>query len=183
MGDIGVGEGHPALQDPDQLVVHLQLPLGEGVVGVVAGRDLVGGQPVAVDRCVEVVCLRESAQLVDVFHDIGAEPGVGTRLLIRIRIVVGEGEEFGGEACVFPVRAGLACACTLSACAGRSGAGSALAGFGGVRDLPDFRDQPAAAGDGCGGQHEGKQESEQFFVLMVIFVGERNHTLHSSYAL
>ena len=90
---IGIGECLIALQNLLQVGVDLELALCKRVKGDISGRDAFACEPLSVDGCVEILGFGEAIQLVDIFHKIGAEPGMGAGRLCRIGSFVGQGQK------------------------------------------------------------------------------------------
>ena len=77
VGDIGIGDLLVALEDILQLLIDLQLPLRERIIGNIAGRDRIGLKPIAVDCRMEILGLGKPVEQADIFDQIGADPGIG----------------------------------------------------------------------------------------------------------
>ena len=87
---IGIGECLIALQNLLQVGVDLELALCKRVKGDISGRDDFACEPLPVDGCVEILGFSEAVQLVHIFHEIGAEPGMGACRLCGIGSFVGQ---------------------------------------------------------------------------------------------
>ena len=90
MVNIGIGECLIALQNLLQVGIDLELALSKRVKGDISGRNTLCCEPLPVYGSVEILGFGEIVQLADIFHKIGAEPGMGTCRLCRIGSFVGQ---------------------------------------------------------------------------------------------